>query len=94
MIVVAIIGLLSAVAVPAMLRARKTSQRGACLNNLRQIDYGKSNYAIELGFAPSTVAFIVPTYLKRTPICPSSGTYTVNDLATLPTCTIGAGHIL
>ena len=38
MIVVAIIGLLAAIAIPNFLRARSTSQQNACINNLRQID--------------------------------------------------------
>ena len=38
MIVVAIIGLLAAIAIPNFVRARTTSQQNACINNLRQID--------------------------------------------------------
>ena len=38
MIVVAIIGLLAAIAIPNFVRARATSQANACINNLRQID--------------------------------------------------------
>ena len=37
MIVVAIIGLLAAIAIPNFVRARTTSQKNACINNLRQI---------------------------------------------------------
>lgn len=38
MIVVAIIGLLAAIAIPNFVRARATAQTNACVNNLRQID--------------------------------------------------------
>ena len=38
MIVVAIIGLLAAIAIPNFVRARTQSQKNACINNLRQID--------------------------------------------------------
>ena len=38
MIVVAIIGLLAAIAIPSFIKARETSQKNACINNLRQID--------------------------------------------------------
>ena len=38
MIVVAIIGLLAAIAIPNFVKARATSQANACINNLRQID--------------------------------------------------------
>jgi prepilin-type N-terminal cleavage/methylation domain-containing protein len=47
MIVVAIIALLAAIAVPGFLRARKRSQATTVLNNLRLIDSAKDQYAIE-----------------------------------------------
>ena len=49
MIVVAIIGLLAAIAIPSFMRARVTSQKNACINNLRQIEAGKDQYALENG---------------------------------------------
>src|SRR5271170_5674600 len=79
MIVVAIIGLLAAIAIPNFVKARQTSQTNACINNLRIIDAAKQQWALELGQAttasPSSGA-IVP-YLGR------SGTV-------MPTCPIGA----
>jgi prepilin-type N-terminal cleavage/methylation domain-containing protein len=47
MIVVAIIALLAAIAVPGFLRARKRSQATTLLNNLRLLDAAKDQYAIE-----------------------------------------------
>ena len=47
MIVVAIIGLLAAIAIPNFIRARTTSQQNACINNLRQIDGAKQQWALE-----------------------------------------------
>lgn len=49
MIVVAIIGLLAAIAIPNFVRARQTSQTNACINNLRQIDAAKQQWALEQG---------------------------------------------
>ena len=49
MIVVAIIGLLAAIAIPNFVRARTTSQTNACINNLRTIDSAKSQWAMETG---------------------------------------------
>ena len=49
MIVVAIIGLLAAIAIPNFVRARQTSQTNACINNLRQIDSAKQEWALEKG---------------------------------------------
>src|SRR2546423_7409816 len=47
MIVVAIIGLLAAIAIPNFVRARTTAQQNACINNLRQIDSAKQQWALE-----------------------------------------------
>ena len=47
MIVVAIIGLLAAIAIPNFVNARTTSQANACINNLRQIDGAKQEWALE-----------------------------------------------
>jgi prepilin-type N-terminal cleavage/methylation domain-containing protein len=49
MIVVAIIALLAAIAVPGFLRARKRSQASKILNDLRMIDGSVDQYAIETG---------------------------------------------
>src|SRR5882762_4428880 len=47
MIVVAIIGLLAAIAIPNFVKARATSQANACINNLRQIDAAINQWALE-----------------------------------------------
>ena len=47
MIVVAIIGLLAAIAIPNFVKARATSQANGCINNLRQIDAAKQQWALE-----------------------------------------------
>src|SRR5271169_1551528 len=47
MIVVAIIGLLAAIAIPNFAKARATTQANACINSLRQIDSAASQFAIE-----------------------------------------------
>jgi len=53
MIVVAIIGLLAAIAIPNFVRARTTSQTNACINNLRQMDGAVQQYALESKLASS-----------------------------------------
>ncbi len=67
MIVVAIIALLAAIAVPGFLRARKRSQASRILNDLRMIDAAVDQYAIETN---RTTTFAVGTadwtnYLKK-----------------------------
>ena len=100
MIVVAIIGLLAAIAIPNFVRARQTAQQNACLNNLRIIDAAKQQWALEkskTADAIPTVQDIAP-YLKldangNVPGCPSGGTYTLNAVGELPSCSV-AGHVL
>ena len=102
MIVVAIIGLLAAIAIPNFIKARTTSQKNACINNLRQIDGAIQQWALEnKKDAAATVAFTdISSYLKNSVICPSGGTtfgnsYTIKDVATKPVCQKDAvNHIL
>ena len=49
MIVVAIIGLLAAIAIPNFVKSRSTAQMNTCINNLRQIDAAKQQWALEKG---------------------------------------------
>jgi prepilin-type N-terminal cleavage/methylation domain-containing protein len=95
MIVVAIIGLLAAIAIPNFVRARSTSQKNACINNLRQIDGAKQQWALENKAVDSSTPgnTDISPYLKGNvmPACPANGSYTVGSIATSPTCSI-AGH--
>ena len=82
MIVVAIIGLLAAIAIPSFLNARNTSRKNACINNLRQIDGAQQQAMLAAGTdAPTTVQ--VQAYLKQTALaCPATAVAYV--LATTP----------
>lgn len=89
MIVVAIIGLLAAVAVPGFVRARENSWEKICVNSLRQLDGAKSQAALENGLtAGDDVSGLVAPYLKRgIPVCPVGSTpYTLNPVGTPPAC--------
>jgi prepilin-type N-terminal cleavage/methylation domain-containing protein len=100
MIVVAIIGLLAAIAIPNFVRARSTSQTNSCINNLRQIDGAVQQWALEnqqLSTATPAQTSLTP-YLGRGsngqwPTCPANGSYTINNVSTPPTCNI-AGHVM
>jgi prepilin-type N-terminal cleavage/methylation domain-containing protein len=99
MIVVAIIGLLAAIAIPNFVRARNTAQKNACINNLRQIDGGKQQWALEnkKSDTDSPSSDQVAVYIKNNkfPTCPSGGTYTVGAVNTDPSCNAPSGdHIL
>jgi prepilin-type N-terminal cleavage/methylation domain-containing protein len=102
MIVVAIIGLLAAIAIPNFVRARTQSQKNACINNLRQIDSAVQTWALELKKAPSAAVTYpdISNYLKSAVICPSGGTsfsdsYLVTTVGAKPTCQKdSANHVL
>ena len=97
MIVVAIIGLLAAIAIPSFARARTTSRQNACINNLRQVDGGKDQWAIENNKVDSdavTSAEVSPYIKGGWPVCPAAGSYVVTTVVDNPTCSRGAGHNL
>ena len=96
MIVVAIIALLAAIAVPGFLRARKRSQASKVLNDLRLIDSAVDQYAIENNKkAGNTVLVAAWTqYMKggttlyntgRHPVYGDYGPQTVDTLPVVPT---------
>jgi prepilin-type N-terminal cleavage/methylation domain-containing protein len=75
MIVVAIIALLAAIAVPGFLRARKRSQASKILNDLRMIDGAVDQYAIETGRTSGASVTVVDwtNYLKKGTLLYNSG---------------------
>ncbi len=96
MIVVAIIGLLAAIAIPNFVKARATSQANACINNLRQIDAAANQFALEKGKttgASITLTIDLTPYIKLNssqsiPPCPAGGTYTLTIVGTNPVCSL------
>src|SRR5690242_8322841 len=85
MIVIAIIGLLAAIAIPNYVKARGTTQKNACIKNLRQIDGAKQQWAIETKKSAGTPTVVseVNAYIKAgAPVCPGGGTYTYGDTDT------------
>ncbi len=90
MIVVAIIGLLAAIAIPSFMKARTTSQQKACINNLRQIEAGKEQWALEARKrqGDTTDATAINEYMKKAPTCPSGGTYSYSVIGTDSSCSI------
>src|SRR5690348_2625948 len=84
MIVVAIIGLLAAIAIPNFIKAREISQKNACIANLKQIDGAKQTWALETrqttSATPNTTDLYGPTlYIRDTPACPANGAYVLNN---------------
>jgi prepilin-type N-terminal cleavage/methylation domain-containing protein len=98
MIVVAIIGLLAAIAIPNFIKAREASQKNACIANLKQIDGAKNTWALENKKVNSDTPgdadlFGNTLYIREKPGCPANGAYTLSDVQTKPTCSI-AGHTI
>jgi len=101
MIVVAIIGLLAAIAIPNFVKARTASQKNACIANLKQIDGAKATWALEQKKTNSDTPvasdlFGANAYIRDTPACPGGGAAyitTVGAVDTKPTCNI-SGHTL
>ena len=105
MIVVAIIGLLAAIAIPNFIKARETARKNTCINNLRLIDGAIQQWALENGKnSTDTVSKLssLTTYLGRggTGVingtapgavkCPSGGSYKAYTVNQKPTCSVTA----
>lgn len=93
MIVIAIIGMLAAVAIPNYVEARKKAYAQTCIANLRNIDGAVQQWAAEERKDDhQTVAYNdISMYLRNTPVCPSGGTtfedsYTLTTVETRPAC--------
>ena len=90
MIVVAIIGMLIAVAVPNFSKMRKDAQKTACHVQLKQIDGNKEMWATQEkradGDTPSE-AQIGEYSSDGMPSCPGGGTYTIGAVGQKATCT-------
>lgn len=93
MIVVAIIGILAAIAVPAYKSSIDTAQRRACSINRRNIDGAKLQWAVE--HHEDTTAtpadddlFGENAYIEHKPDCPAHGIYSLNQVREKCTCSL------
>ena len=99
MIVVLIIGILLAIAVPNFVKARDSSRAKSCVANLKQIEAAKEQWAMDnkkngTDTPGSSDLYGANAYVKSAPACPSGGTYTIGTVATSPTCSTGSPHVL
>jgi prepilin-type N-terminal cleavage/methylation domain-containing protein len=99
MIVVLLIGVISAVAVPNYTKARGEAQVKACILNLKQVHAAKQQWSLEM--LKSDNAIPVGTDLTpymhslSMPACPAGGTYRIRRVSKDPTCSLSAnGHAL
>jgi prepilin-type N-terminal cleavage/methylation domain-containing protein len=93
MIVVGIIGMLVAIALPNFIKSRATSQQNACINNLRQINSAVQQWAMEnnqpAGAPPPDMQVDLTPYIQLNsnssiPDCPAGGTYTLYNISAVP----------
>lgn len=104
MIVVSIIGLLAAIAIPNYAKARQSSRTSVCIENMRLISGAKSTWAIENRKMDSdtptqTDLFGRALYLKAEPKCPSNEgvTYVLGSVSAnveCPNVGIELDHVL
>jgi prepilin-type N-terminal cleavage/methylation domain-containing protein len=92
MIVVAIIGLLAAIAIPSFLHSRAKSQATACINNLRQIEAACQQIALANNLGPGAIINYpndITPYIKlnsnsQIPPCPAGGSYSLLPVGANP----------
>jgi prepilin-type N-terminal cleavage/methylation domain-containing protein len=108
LIVVGIISLLAPIAIPGFVRSRAASQRTTCINNMRQVDSAKQQWATETSQPVNTTptATDIAPYVNRagslaSVYCPTdpaksfATSYALNDIGTATTCIIQpANHAL
>jgi len=89
---IAVIGMLAAIAIPNFVKARETAQKNACINNLRQIDNAKRQWALEnkkeMTDTPTEDEIVVYLKDRQFPICPARGIYTTETVGESPACSV------
>lgn len=102
MIVVLIIGVLSAIAIPNFAKARTTARMHTCINNLKQLETAKEQWAMEnkkaVGDACAMSDIVgIGRHINKQPSCPGGGTYSINVVGTPVACSLSAApdlHVL
>jgi competence protein ComGC len=93
LVMLPIVGLLAAIAVPNFVKARESAQRSACMANMRSINDAKAQWTLENNKAAGDTVeaadiFGSAKYVRQAPTCPAQGTYIVNPIGTNPECTV------
>ena len=87
LIVIIIIGILAALAVPRFLLQRKQAQTRTCIQNQGRLTEAAARFIFEQGTAPKDAdALVTGKYLTRAPLCPTGGTYKIDDKSGNATC--------
>jgi prepilin-type N-terminal cleavage/methylation domain-containing protein len=108
MIVVAIIGVLAAIAIPNFVHSRAKAQATACINNMRQIDSAIQQFSMEAGkksgdtisYPDDLTGYIKLNSASSIPGCPANGQYEPTSVGNIPSIlcslssTVDPPHIL
>ncbi len=99
MIVVVMIGMLASMTFPFYEKARLSAQKSTCINNLRQIENAKEQWAIaaKVNNGEPSDTEQINRYIQNPPeSCPGGGTYLYGPVGVNPTCSLGParGHTL
>ena len=98
MMVLAVLGLLLGIALPAFARRREFARQQLCISNLGQIESAKQRWGVEQGKSDGDLPAVSDligggSYIPRMPECPAGGVYSFRVIGTNATCTI-PGHSL
>jgi Tfp pilus assembly protein PilE len=96
MLLLLLIGLLSAIAIPSFVQSRNASRRAVCLSNLHRIDNAKEQATLDMTWNTGDPVddSVVNSYIKgNAPRCPAGGSYTYQPVGTDPVCTV-SGHTM
>lgn len=90
--IVAVVGLLAAIAIPSFIKGRNSSQLNACIGNMRQIESAKQSWALanNANSGAEVEVAVVNDALKggTTPTCPADGTYIYHPVGAPPECSV------
>ncbi len=89
MIVILIIGILLAIAVPNFITARENAQQKACWASQQKLEAAKHMWMMDYGRPSSdtpAIADLVPEYTKTEPECPTHDVYVIGDGLTPVSC--------
>ena len=90
-VLIAIFGILAAIAIPSFVKARSASQKKACVSNMKQIQLAKEQWVLSTGNTTdepdeSVINQNLPGSIK--PTCPAGGTYTYHPIDQKPECSV------
>jgi hypothetical protein len=88
--------LLAAIAIPNFINPKTVSAQNACVNNLRQLDGAKQQWALDYHKTTNDVASMqdLLPFLKGPVKCPDGGTYIAGRVGESPMCSKGGRHKL